>query len=67
MEFKAVPAGMAAFTAADNDAAVKISSAGSADTAAMLYAAADALGPMGAAISAFIREPKPTISRPPGF
>jgi hypothetical protein len=49
MVLSVVPPGLAAFAAANNAAAEMISSAGSADSAAMLGAAAAALGPIGAA------------------
>ncbi|WP_082990454.1 MULTISPECIES: hypothetical protein [unclassified Mycobacterium] len=48
MVFSVVPAGLAAFAAANTAAADMISAAGSADSAAMLGAAAAALGPIGA-------------------
>ena len=48
MEFKAVPSAMGTFSATNKDAAVTISGAGSADSAAMLDSAAAALGPIGA-------------------
>lgn len=48
MEFKAVTSGMGSFSATNKDAAVTISGAGSADSAAMLNSAAAALGPIGA-------------------
>jgi hypothetical protein len=48
MEFKAVTSGMGSFSATNKDAAVTISGAGSADSAAMLSSAAAALGPIGA-------------------
>lgn len=44
----AAPAGMAAFSAANEGASAAITAAGSADSAAMLSAAAIALGPIGA-------------------
>jgi len=47
-EFVAIPAGMEAFSAANQAASTAITSAGSADSAAMLQAAAAALGPIGA-------------------
>jgi hypothetical protein len=46
--FAAVPAGMTAFSAANEAASTVITTAGSADSAAMLNAAAAALGPIGA-------------------
>ena len=46
--FKAVPAGMEAFAAANQAASTAITAAGSADAAAMLSAAAGAVGPIGA-------------------
>jgi hypothetical protein len=46
--FAAVPTGMTAFSAANEAAAEVITAAGSADSAAMLNAAATALGPIGA-------------------
>jgi hypothetical protein len=46
--FAAVPAGMEAFSAANAAASTAITTAGSADSAAMLNAAAIALGPIGA-------------------
>jgi len=46
--FAAVPPGMAAFSAANEAASTAITTAGSADSAAMLNAAAVALGPIGA-------------------
>jgi hypothetical protein len=48
MVLSVVPPGLAAFAAANTAAAEMISSAGSADSAAMLGAAAAALGPIGA-------------------
>ncbi len=47
-EFVAVPAGMATFSAANVAASAAITTVGSADSAAMLSAAAAALGPIGA-------------------
>jgi hypothetical protein len=47
--FAAVPSGMADFSAATEAASSAITAAGSADSAAMLNAAAVALGPIGAA------------------
>jgi hypothetical protein len=47
-EFAAAPAGMAAFSAANEAASTAITTAGSADSAAMLNTAAAALGPIGA-------------------
>ena len=47
-EFVAVPTSMEAFSAANQAASAVITSAGSADSAAMLNAAAAALGPIGA-------------------
>jgi hypothetical protein len=47
-DFVAVPDGMAAFSAANEAASTVITTAGSADSAAMLNAAATALGPIGA-------------------
>jgi hypothetical protein len=47
-DFLAVPAGMAEFSAANQAASTVITTAGSADSAAMLNAAATALGPIGA-------------------
>ncbi|OKH85605.1 hypothetical protein EB75_19740 [Mycobacterium sp. ST-F2] len=44
-----IPAGMEAFNAANTAASGVISAAGSADSAAMLSAAATAIGPIGAA------------------
>jgi hypothetical protein len=46
--FAAVPDGMAAFSAANEAASTAITTAGSADSAAMLNTAAAALGPIGA-------------------
>jgi hypothetical protein len=46
--FVAVPDGMEAFSAANKAASTVIAAAGSADSAAMLNAAATALGPIGA-------------------
>jgi hypothetical protein len=46
--FAAVPSGMAEFSAASESASEAITAAGSADSAAMLNAAAAALGPIGA-------------------
>jgi hypothetical protein len=46
--FKAVPAAMTAFSAANHVAGETITSVGSADAQAMLAAAAAALGPIGA-------------------
>ena len=46
--FSANPGGMAAFSAANDAASTAITTAGSADSAAMLNAAAMALGPIGA-------------------
>jgi hypothetical protein len=46
--FLAVPSGMRKFAAANDDEAVTISVAGSADSDAMLGSAAAALGPIGA-------------------
>jgi hypothetical protein len=46
--FAAVPDGMTAFSAATEAASTVITAAGSADSAAMLSAAAMALGPIGA-------------------
>jgi hypothetical protein len=46
--FAAVPPGMEAFSAANEAASAAITTAGSADSAAMLNAAAAALGPIGA-------------------
>ncbi|HET6733218.1 hypothetical protein [Mycobacterium sp.] len=46
--FAAVPSGMEAFTAANEAASTAITTVGSADSAAMLNAAAAALGPIGA-------------------
>ncbi|WP_101949777.1 hypothetical protein [Mycobacterium sp. 3519A] len=46
--FAAVPPGMEAFSAANEAASAAITTAGSADSAAMLQAAAAALGPIGA-------------------
>ena len=46
--FKVVPAGMTAFAAANEAASTTITTVGSADAAAMLSAAAAALGPIGA-------------------
>ncbi|MDV3124028.1 hypothetical protein M1247_03815 [Mycobacterium sp. 21AC1] len=52
--FAAQPAGMAAFSAANEAAGSAITTAGSADSAAMMMAAATALGPIGAVyLSAF--------------
>jgi hypothetical protein len=48
MVFSVVPAGMEAFTAANGAASTTISAAGSADSAAMMNAAATAVGPIGA-------------------
>lgn len=48
MVFSVVPAGMEAFTAANGAASTMISAAGSADSAAMMNAAATAVGPIGA-------------------
>lgn len=50
--FTAVPEAMAAFSAANQAAAVTIASAGSADAEAMLSAAMGAVGPFGAGYSA---------------
>jgi hypothetical protein len=47
-DFLAVPAGMETFSAANEAASAVITTAGSADSAAMLNAAAAALGPIGA-------------------
>jgi hypothetical protein len=47
-DFVAVPASMTAFSAANQAASTVITTAGSADSAAMLNAAAVALGPIGA-------------------
>jgi hypothetical protein len=47
--FAAVPAGMTAFSDANEAASTAITTAGSADSMAMLNAAAMALGPIGAA------------------
>jgi len=47
-EFVAVPASMTAFSAANEAASTVITSAGSADSAAMLNSAAAALGPIAA-------------------
>jgi hypothetical protein len=47
-KFVAIPAGMAAFSAANEAASEMITTAGSADSAAMLATAAAALGPIGA-------------------
>jgi hypothetical protein len=47
-DFLAVPAGMAEFSDAVEAASTVITAAGSADSAAMLGAAASALGPIGA-------------------
>jgi hypothetical protein len=46
--FAAVPQGMTAFSAANASASTVITTVGSADSAAMLSAAAAALGPIGA-------------------
>jgi hypothetical protein len=46
--FFAVPAGMSAFSVANETASQVITAAGSADSAAMLNSAAAALGPIGA-------------------
>lgn len=46
--FAAVPAGMTAFSTANEAASATITTAGLADSAAMLNAAAAALGPIGA-------------------
>jgi hypothetical protein len=46
--FAVVPDGMAAFSAANEAASTAITTAGSADSAAMLNTAAAALGPIGA-------------------
>ncbi|AIY48658.1 hypothetical protein [Mycolicibacterium fortuitum] len=46
--FAAQPTGMAAFSAANEAAGTAITTAGSADSAAMLMSAAAALGPVGA-------------------
>ena len=46
--FAAQPTGMAAFSSANEAAGSAITTAGSADSAAMLMAAAAALGPIGA-------------------
>ena len=46
--FAAVPSGLAAFSAANEAASTAITTAGSADSAAMLNTAATALGPIGA-------------------
>ncbi|MGV9801330.1 hypothetical protein ACWDTP_25125 [Mycobacterium sp. NPDC003449] len=46
--FAAAPAGMAAFSAANETAGSAITTAGSADSAAMMMSAAAALGPIGA-------------------
>jgi hypothetical protein len=48
MVFSVVPAGMEAFTAANGAASATVSAAGSADSAAMMNAAATAVGPIGA-------------------
>ena len=48
MVLSVVPPGLEAFTAANTGAAATISAAGSADSAAMLSAAAAAVGPIGA-------------------
>jgi hypothetical protein len=45
--FVAVPTGMTAFTAANEMASTEITAAGSADSMAMLFAVAAALGPIG--------------------
>lgn len=46
--FAAVPPGMKAFSAANEAASAAITTAGSADSAAMLNTAATAIGPIGA-------------------
>ena len=46
--FLAAPAGMATFANANEAASAAITAAGAADSAAMLHAAATALGPIGA-------------------
>jgi hypothetical protein len=48
MVFSVVPVGMETFTAVNGAASTMISAAGSADSAAMLNAAATAVGPIGA-------------------
>jgi hypothetical protein len=48
MVLSVVPAGLEAFTAVNTGASAMISAAGSADSAAMLNAAATAVGPIGA-------------------
>jgi hypothetical protein len=47
-KFLAVPAGLTAFSATNEAASATITTAGSADSMAMLTAAATALGPIGA-------------------
>nr|WP_090278855.1 hypothetical protein [Mycolicibacterium komanii]CRL74513.1 hypothetical protein CPGR_03699 [Mycolicibacterium komanii] len=50
--FHAVPAGMSAFSAANQSASTAIITAGTADSAALVNSAAVALGPIGAAFLA---------------